>query len=266
MILPVPPAAFRWQREPWGDALRCVPLESQAQHLFTTRQLQLHAAREGEVWDLVAASAGATADRLFRIKQVHGRAVRVVHHGDDTAAGLQQRPEADAIVSNVAGVVLAVQVADCVPMLIADTRVAAAGAVHAGWRGTSVGIAAAAVEAMQREFGSQPHDLTVALGPSIGACCYAVGEELIAAFDAAGATPDQLSHWFSRSSDGSLRLDLWKANHDQLVGAGVPSARIHLARLCTQTHATVFDSYRVAGPRAGRTIAAITVPHKLPHV
>ena len=266
MNLPEPPAVFRWSREPWGQALRCVPLESQAQHLFTTRQLQLHAAKGGDVWELVAASVGASANELFRIKQVHGRHVHVVRDGDDTAALLQQRPDADAIISNAAGFVLAVQVADCVPMLIADPRAGAAGAVHAGWRGTAAGIARDAVEAMQRELGSAPGDLTVALGPSIGSCCYHVGEELVEAFHAAGATADQLTRWFSRPADGSLVLDLWQANHDQLVGAGVRPDHIHLSRLCTQTHASVFDSYRAAGPRAGRMIAAIAVPDKRPHV
>jgi YfiH family protein len=260
MTLPPAPPAFRWSREVWGDALRCVPLEAQAQHLFTTKQLQLHTSGSAP-WDLVAASAGSSGDHLFRIKQVHGRTVRVVRAADKPVGGGEERPEADAIISDVPGAVLAVQVADCVPMLLADPRTGVAGAVHAGWRGTSAAIAPATIETLRREFNTRPQDVVVALGPSIGACCYEVGVELMDAFRAAGATDPQLARWFSRNGH-SLRLDLWQVNYDQLVAAGVSPENIYLSRLCTQTHADTFDSYRAEGSRAGRMVAAIQVPSR----
>ena len=260
MTLPLPSAAFRWSRETWGDALRCGALEPGAEHLFTTRQLQLHAGERDQAWVLVAESLDVTVDRVCRVKQVHGNTVRVVRGGRDRAEGPSIPPEADAIVSDVAGAVLAVQVADCAPILILDPRRKVAGAVHAGWRGTCAGVGAATVQALSREFGSRPSDLVVAFGPSIGACCYEVGVELVDAFRRAGAGESDLSRWFTRSATGSLRLDLWAANRDQLTRAGVAPDHIHLSRLCTQTHADVFDSFRVAGPRAGRSIAAIRVP------
>jgi polyphenol oxidase len=191
---------------------------------------------------------------------VHGRAVHVVRPHDESS-GLAAQPEADAIVTDVPGSVIAVQVADCVPMLVADRASGAVGAIHAGWRGAVAGVARATVDALAREFGTRPADLVIAAGPSIGACCYEVGEELIAAFRDAGATAAQLDRWFTRVDVGavrSLRLDLWQVTHDQLVDAGVPPDQIYMSRLCTQTHADVFDSYRVAGPRAGRMIAAIS--------
>lgn len=260
MTLPLPNAAFRWGRETWGDALRCGPLENVTEHLFTTRQLQLHARDQEHAWELVASSGGTTVDRVLRIKQVHGRSVRVVRAGEIDHAAVIARPEADAIISNAAGVLLAVQVADCVPMLIADARVGVAAAVHAGWRGTCAAIGTATLDALAREFGSRPADLLVAIGPSIGACCYEVGADVLNAFRSANATDSELARWFTRTETGSLRLDLWAANRDQLVGSGVSADRIYLSRLCTQTHAGIFDSYRVAGPRAGRSIAAIRVP------
>jgi copper oxidase (laccase) domain-containing protein len=82
----------------------------------------------------------------------------------------------------------------------------------------------------------------------------------VASFRSQGATDDQLARWFTRTTTGSLRLDLWQANYDLLVAAGVTPQRIHMSRLCTQTHAEVFDSYRAQGARAGRMIAAIKVP------
>jgi polyphenol oxidase len=112
---------------------------------------------------------------------------------------------------------------------------------------------------MTRCFGTDPADLVAAIGPSIGACCYEVGVEVFDSFRAV-ADERQLAAWFTRSASGSLRLDLWAANSDQLRVAGLSGERIHVARLCTQTHAGVFDSYRVAGPNAGRMAALIRVP------
>jgi YfiH family protein len=262
MHLPAPDPAFRWSRETWGDALRAEPLEAWAQHVFTSKQLQLHpGGDQTRAWQDVAESVGATPEQLLRIKQVHGRTVRVVRAEDFSADAVTARPEADAIVSNAPRAVLVVQVADCVPMLIVAPRWHVAGAVHAGWRGTVAGIGGATVEVFRREFGAEASDLIVAMGPSIGACCYEVGSEVLDAFRAAGASDAELGRWFSRSSDGALRLDLWQANYDQLVTAGVPATQIHQSRLCTQTHADVFESYRANGTRAGRMAAAIRVPH-----
>jgi YfiH family protein len=241
--------------------LRCAALEPLAQHLFTTRQLRLQSTQDGDEWSKVVRSVEGDNERVLRIKQVHGGTVRVVKATDSIADAVTVKPHADAIVSNAAGAILAVQVADCVPMLLADQRDRRpAGAVHAGWRGTCAGIATATVGTFTREFGSRPDDLCVALGPSIGACCYEVGDEVLAAFRASGTSETMLARWFTRTDAGSLRLDLWAANRDQLVAAGVSPHHIHVARLCTQTHADLFDSYRADGPRAGRIIAVVRVP------
>jgi YfiH family protein len=281
MTLPAPDPAFRWSAEPWGAALRCRPLEAIAQHLFTTRQLELRpggrpvvdAALNGpsrlspsplsadEGWQQAAASVGATAAQVMRLKQVHGRTVRVLRRGAVTTADAAERPEADAQVSDDPDVVLAVQVADCVPLLMADPVRGVAAAVHAGWRGTAAAIASAAIETMAREFGSRPADLVAAIGPSIGACCYGVGEELLDAFaDRASARDRQ--RWFARDDSGRLRLDLWMANRDQLVAAGVAADRIATAGLCTQTHVAVLESYRVSGASAGRMAGLIRPPRR----
>lgn len=206
--------------------------------------------------------AGTEVERVMRVRQVHGQVVRVLRRGEVPADAHEQTPEADALVADAPGLVLAVQVADCVPLLMADARTGAAGAVHAGWRGTAAGIAATTVETLSREFGVRPHELVVAIGPSIGPCCYDVGPELPDAFWREGATDEQLAAWFSRDQNNALRLDLWAANRDQLIDAGVPAANIHLAHLCTKTHAHLFDSYRADGPNAGRMAALIRVPSR----
>jgi YfiH family protein len=145
---------------------------------------------------------------------------------------------------------VAVRVADCVPLLLADTVTSAVAAVHAGWRGTAAGVAAATVEALRHRFGVKPQDLVVAIGPSIGACCYRVGAEVKEAFAAAGAA--RLDRWFAGE-----HLDLVAANRDQLAAAGVPEAQIHACGLCTAMHLEVLTSYRAEQEKAGRLAAVI---------
>lgn len=275
MTRPQPDPAFRWSDEPWGAALRCRELDAVAQHLFTTKQLALRSpAGRGPApagsgagydgWILVAQSLAVAPGQIKRIRQVHGRAVHVWRHGDSRSEPAAL-PEADAQISNDPSLVLAVQVADCVPLLMADARRGTAAAIHAGWRGSAARIIEATLATLDREFGTRPADLVVAIGPSIGACCYQVGHELIPAFARGGATADELDRWFQRGADGGLRLDLWTASRDQLVGQGVPASRIFQAALCTQTHAEIFDSFRACGERAGRMAALIRVPTVTPH-
>lgn len=263
MMLPALDPAFHWTAEAWGHALRCRPLAAVTQHAFTTRQLQLppggpRANPDG--WTQAVASVGAGLEQLIRVRQVHGAGVRVLKDTETGAADVAEHPDADAIVSNAKGYVLSVQVADCVPILLADAKAGAAAAVHAGWRGTCARVAPAAVDALVREFGVDPKHLTVAIGPSIGACCYEVGASVLDAFRAARVDDDDLRRWFVHADGGSLRLDLWAANRDQLLQAGISEERLFVCGLCTQTHRHVFESYRADGAGAGRMAALIAVP------
>jgi polyphenol oxidase len=257
---------FTWTSEEWGPALRSSALGEVADHFFTTRQLRLRGDCEAEDWCRVAETIGVPPSRLLRLTQVHGRAV-FVHRKGDGLPGFQQRPAADA--SNDAGwhpadismtddptVALAIQVADCVPLLLADAPTGAIAAVHAGWRGTAAGAAPAAVTALTREFGARPDRLVVALGPSIGPCCYKVGDELIDAFRAGGFARE-IDRWFTRDDGGGLRLDVWAANRDQLLASGVPATTLHQAGLCTAGRPDLFPSYRRDGPGTGRIAAVI---------
>lgn len=260
MKAPAPDPAFRWSVEPWGQALRCRPLEAAAQHLFTTRQLELRTSpRADDHWRQASASVGGDLPQVMRLRQVHGKNVRILRKGEVVAADFAARPAADAMVSNAPGLVLAVQVADCVPLLMANRAGTVVAAVHAGWRGTAAGVAREAVRVMTDGFGARADDLLVALGPSIAPCCYEVGAELVEAFRAAGASDRELNRWFSRTASGSLRLDVAAANMDQLQVAGVPKEHIFHVGLCTKTHDDWFDSYRSAGSEAGRMAGLIRV-------
>src|SRR6188768_4066940 len=216
MSLPVVPDSFRWTRESWGAALRCVPMEAVAPHLFSTRQLALTG--PGDSPEL---SAAVDADRVAMVSQVHGRRVVVVR---DAASMPLLATEADALISVAPRIAVAVRAADCVPLLMADPITGAVAAVHAGWRGTAAGAATAAVESLRQEFGVEPENLVAAVGPSIGLCCYEVGTELVDAFAAAGHARHLIDRWFvatppDRGSDKQppLRLDVAGANRDQLM-------------------------------------------------
>jgi YfiH family protein len=233
-----------------------VPLEPIAAHVFTTRQLALTA--EGDEQSLCA-SVGA--GRLSMLVQVHGADVVAIHRGDRLP---ERHCRGDALATDQPGLAVAVRVADCVPLLMADRTTGAVAAVHAGWRGTAAGVSAAAVGALTREFGCRPSDLVVAIGPSIGACCYEVGPELVDAFAAAGHERYLVDRWFTSKppARGSrerplLHLDLATANRDQLILAGVDEGRIHACGLCTAMHLDVLTSFRAERAQAGRTAGVI---------
>jgi YfiH family protein len=191
MTLPSIPDAFRWTHESWGLALRCRPLESVSPHLFTTRQLPLSSHAD---WQRAAEALGAR--QVATLTQVHGRDTVVIRHGQRASGERRGRPQADVLVSNDPDTAIAVRAADCVPLLLGDRRTRAVAAVHAGWRGTASGVAVAAVGTLEREFGVEADELIVAIGPSIGPCCYEVGPELVDAFIAGGHSRDRIDRWF----------------------------------------------------------------------
>ena len=256
--MPPPPVLepFYWVEQSWGVALKCRALDPIAAHLFSSRQLELSSADD---WRRVGEALGVT--QVATLAQVHGREVVTVRRGSLAPPG---RPQADGVVSDNPDVALAVRAADCVPLLLADPATGVVGAVHAGWRGTAAGAAAALVSALAREFGAKAGNLVAAVGPSIGACCYEVGPDVVDAFAAAGHPRYLVDRWFvappPRRGSGeraALCLDLAGATRDQLVLAGVREENIHLSRLCTAMHLDVFTSFRAENKRAERIAGVI---------
>jgi hypothetical protein len=250
-------AGFSWADGPAGRTLHADALTGLARHAFTTRDLSFR--DEGAVADYrrLAAAFELEPGAIHRVRQVHGREVLVVPAdagapGEDTG----ERAAADAVVVMRPGEVACVRVADCVPILLADTRHRAVAAVHAGWRGSCIGVIGETIAALA-EAGVPPGGLVAAVGPSIGACCYQVDDRVRTTF--LGMTPAAAA-WFTEDGPGRWRLDLWQAAVDQLEDAGVPPNAIHVARLCTADHPTVCFSYRREGPAAGRLAAAIQMP------
>jgi YfiH family protein len=189
--------------------------------------------------------------------QVHGVHVARVE-AEDRGRGARTRdsllPPADGLVSAAPGVALLGCFADCVPLLLADPARLAVGMAHAGWRGTVADMAGAAVRAMEELLGSRPVDLIAVVGPSIGPCCYEVGEEVIAA--ARGSYHDELGE-VGLVRGGRLYFDLWRANELALRRAGVE--RVVRTNLCTACDTTRFFSHRAEGGATGRFSALIGI-------
>lgn len=175
------------------------------------------------------------------VKQIHSDRVVVADRAGCLGSG-------DALATDVPGRWIGIRTADCVPILLADPKRRAVAAVHAGWRGTLADIAGAAVRALAEGFGSLPADLAVAIGPSIGVCCFEVGPEVGQRFQALFPQEEDLR-----------KIDLVEANRRQLVRAGVKLEQIDCSRLCTMCLADRFHSYRRDRERAGRMVSAIRV-------
>lgn len=252
-------AAFDWQSSHAGRVLIGRRLASLAPHVFTSKPLAFRGESLDGDFELVGKALGVQGTDVVRVRQVHGRAVlRVEARPQDSGNAFPESTpgvlsDADAIVSTDPTRAISVRVADCVPILVADRERRVVGAIHAGWRGTVAGIAAAAIAEIVA-LGVNPGDLTVAIGPSIGPCCYQVDARVRDAF--LTAWPASAS-CFLDDRPGHWKLDMWKANVDQLVIAGVPADAIDVSRICTADNLDTCYSYRGEGEGTGRMVAAI---------
>jgi YfiH family protein len=246
---------FYWTAEPWGRALRSASLLQLAPHFFTTRDLPLgvQGTNAPAMMAQIARAIGVDPSRVARLRQIHSNLVIEVDAPGRDAWG-DARVDGDALVTADSRVALSVRVADCVPTLLADPG-GRVGAAHGGWRGTAQSVVSRAIRALER-LGARPRDIVAAVGPSIGPCCYEVGEEVRDAFRAAGHPEAAIARWFIEEG-AALRLDLWTATADQLMAAGVFCHNVHVARLCTVCHLDSFFSFRVEGSATGRIEAII---------
>lgn len=237
---------------PWGAVLHCRPLSAAARHFFTAGELTLR--DDAGEWQAVASLAGVAAENLLLMTQVHGAGV------GEASAGYPRpwpRPEADILISDDHESAIAVRVADCVPILLAEETGRAVAAIHAGWRGLVKRAPIAAVDALRSRYGVRPERLIAAIGPAIGGCCYEVGDDVEQAFVEAGHHAQMLERWLAPKPGGKFHLETVLAARDQLEGTGLPASRIHAADLCTRCHPALFHSYRAAGQGAGRMTGVI---------
>jgi YfiH family protein len=207
--------------------------------------------------EIIAASFGFAPAKLVLANQVHGDTFYPSSYPD-----LREKkgfPECDAFITADAGFVLGIKTADCVPVLLVDGKRKIIAAIHAGWKGTALAIAAKGVREMQKQWGSHADDIWAAIGPSIGPCCYEVDEATRREFMAAGSGVDTFKpsenrdHWI---------LDLISANRLQLQNEGVPAHRIDTADICTCCRGEHFFSYRRDGEQTGRQLSFIALREK----
>ncbi len=192
-------------------------------------------------------------NRFVFLKQTHSSNIHLAT-GSDAGRGAFDYQTAidnvDALVTDRSGLMLIVTTADCVPILVFDSQKKIIAAIHSGWRGTVKKILFKTLNFMAKTFGSQPSDVYLAIGPSIGVCCYEVGQDVEQQVIAAYGDSKFLDY-----RDGKIFFDLWQANKAQAVDFGVPPSNIDVLRLCTLCNNDQFYSAR--GGDQGRQISGI---------
>jgi len=229
---------------------------------------------------LSAVTGSANGWRLQPLRQIHSDQVQVigVHRTRGKFPARSTLPAGDGLITEQRGILLAIQTADCVPVLLVDARRGAVGAFHAGWRGTLARVAEKGVGAMRREFGCEPADVRAVIGPCIHACCYEVAEELRECFCSQFAYGEELFREVFESDPVREKypllfmnmrapghgappckphLDLVEANRRQLVTAGLPEHAIEIMDLCTACRTDILFSHRAEKGHTGRMMAAI---------
>jgi len=190
---------------------------------------------------------GISPSDLTLARQTHSATVALVSPAERGRGGppnFDGFPSTDAMITNAPGVALAVTVADCVPLLLYDPTQLVLAVVHAGWRGTVDGITMAVVHAMRDTYGSEPSELWAGIGPSIGPCCYEVGDEVIDAWHATQVVDAERAVVPGRGE--RRHLDLWDANVMQLTAAGVARDHIEVAHRCVRCELDRYFSHRAA--------------------
>jgi len=211
---------------------------------------------------------------MVRLRQVHSDIIHRIDHAPEHLL------TGDGLVTDTPCLLLAVQTADCLPVLLVDLRRRAVGAFHAGWRGTLARVVEKGVGAMRLHFGSEPGDLHAAIGPGIAACCFAVGEEVRERFHAQFAYAAELFREVNESdpvrekypllfmtarapghseAGRTIYLDLREANRRQLLAAGLAASNIAALDLCTACRSDLFFSHRAEKGLTGRQMGVVGI-------
>ena len=255
---------------------------------FTAADSRDNVERNRELFVQALLGGAAQKVRPGQAKKVQLRLLRQIHSGlvhrtsrcVNENSGPAEPLRGDGWIATEPGALLGIQTADCIPVLVVDVRQRIVAAFHAGWRGTLARIVERGVGRLRAEFGSRPGDLTAAIGPGIGRCCYSVGEEVRMEFDSQFAYADALFEevfdldpikekypmlFLTARAPGhsnlgpSLHLDLVEANRRQLMDAGIAPEKIYALNLCTACDTRRFFSHRAEQGFTGRMIGAIGI-------
>lgn len=206
----------------------------------------------------LSAAIRLPADRIIAPFQVHRDEVRVLSEeflALDPVSREAYLSGADALITRLPEICVAVATADCVPVLLYAPDVRAVAAVHAGWRGTVLRIVEKSVRTMVDRYGCDPSQMLAGIGPSISREAFEVGDEVVDAFREAGF---DLAPIVSRDPEsGKAHIDLWECNRRQLLDAGLSAPHIEVSGICTYTHSDRYFSARRLGIRSGRLLSGI---------
>jgi YfiH family protein len=197
--------------------------------------------------DIDEAAHCSGLERIYTIKQVHSSIVFLLN---DELTKVNSR-EGDAIVTSIRNFGVGIYTADCVPLLLVDEEAKVVAAVHAGWRGTLSGIVNKTIRSIEEDFGILSSKISAAVGPSIGMCCYEVGEEVAVQFMSKYGERSEFLH---KENNSKYFIDLRMANVRNLLDAGV--SNFEVMNICTKCN-TDFHSYRREGKGVGSQLSFI---------
>lgn len=211
----------------------------------------------------LAKSLQISPKNFTTLQQVHGTRVSNLNSHDMGRGAFDLESainNSDAMVTNQNETCLLILVADCVPLLLYDRKKKVIAAIHAGWKGTVGLITWKTVHKMLSVWDCKPQDIICAIGPSIGPCCYQVGQEVIDLVKKKFQAHKQLIGYISESGKGYLNL--WEANRKQLLDCRIPEENIEISGLCTHCHSNIFFSSRKCKGLTGRFAAGIMLMKK----
>jgi YfiH family protein len=204
-------------------------------------------------WSILSGSFDIPLHRFLTVNQVHGDDILVVESDAGDFHG-HQGLEYDGIITNRPGLAVGVKTADCVPVFVVDRVKHIIGVVHAGWRGTSLGIAAKAINILVDRFSSRTEDIVAVIGPSIGPCCYEVDDVV---FNSMKNDPERARVLRKGDTDNKWMFDLSSANRLHIIRAGVHPENVAVAEVCTSCRRETFFSHRGEGGNTGRQLSFI---------
>lgn len=209
--------------------------------------------------EIFANVIGVNPKNIVTGNQTHTTNVKVVTK-DDCGKGIyrdRNYTDIDGLITNEKGIVLATYYADCVPLLIVDTKNKAIGLSHSGWRGTVGKIGKVTIEKMGELYGTKPEDIVVRIGPSICQKCYEISEEVAVQFKE--AFPDNIKEILIDKGNGKYQLDLWECNRINFKEAGVLPENIKVTDICTCHNTDVLFSHRGHNGKRGNLGAFLSI-------
>lgn len=209
--------------------------------------------------EIFANVIGVNPKNIVTGNQTHTTNVKVVTK-DDCGKGIyrdRNYTDIDGLITNEKGIVLATYYADCVPLLIVDTKNKAIGLSHSGWRGTVGKIGKVTIEKMGELYGTKPEDIVACIGPSICQKCYEISEEVAVQFKE--AFPDNIKEILIDKGNGKYQLDLWECNRINFKEAGVLPENIKVTDICTCHNTDVLFSHRGHNGKRGNIGAFLSI-------